>query len=185
MTPIHPSRNPEHENQDLRPQPLDALLVLLALVQLAVLVYGVLGFGSVGWGTQPRPGPGLRLPDVHELPVRRSQLYPQPVLHEPAAEPRLRRVQLAAHRGPQSLYRIHHLHHHKYNNDAPDPETGTTKDLTSTWRYSPWPWREESFWSYALVGYFRSDFGFLLREAKRKGQLSRVIWESCAARFPC
>ena len=28
---------------------------------------------------------------------------------------------------PQSLYRVHHLHHHKYNNDAKDPATGTTR----------------------------------------------------------
>ena len=43
--------------------------------------------------------------------------------------------------GPQTLYRFHHLHHHKYNNDAPDPETGTTKDLSSTWRFSRRPER--------------------------------------------
>ena len=83
--------------------------------------------------------------------------------------------------GPQSLYRIHHLHHHKYNNDCPDPETGTTKDLTSTWRYSPWLWREESFWSYALLGYFRIRLR-LPPAAKRGGRGSspRVVGESRA-----
>jgi fatty acid desaturase len=82
--------------------------------------------------------------------------------------------------GPQTLYRFHHLHHHRYNNDAPDPETGTTKDLSSTWRFSQWPGFEEGFLSYALQGYFRSDFGVFLREAKKRQMLGWVIVESAA-----
>ena len=50
---------------------LDALLVLLALVQLAVLLYGVLTFGDRLLVAQPRRGPDLGLPDVHELQVYR------------------------------------------------------------------------------------------------------------------
>jgi fatty acid desaturase len=159
---------------------LDALLVLLALVQLAVLVYGVLGVGSVAWGTSLI----LALVSVF-LMCTNFQCVAHNYIHNPFFKGRRLNFAFSVLNslligGPQSLYRIHHLHHHKYNNDAPDPETGTTKDLTSTWRYSPWPWREESFWSYALLGYFRSDFGFLLREVRRKGLLSWVIWESAA-----
>jgi fatty acid desaturase len=82
--------------------------------------------------------------------------------------------------GPQTLYRLHHLHHHKFNNDAIDLATGTTRDLTSTWRHSASPAREENFLTYALLGYFRSDFGYLLREAKRRRWLGRVIAETAA-----
>ena len=158
----------------------DALLVLLALVQLAVLVYGVLSVGSVAWGTSL----ALGLVSVF-LMCTNFQCVAHNFIHNPFFKSRRLNLAFGVFNslligGSQSLYRIHHLHHHKYNNDAPDPETGTTKDLTSTWKYSPWPWREESFWSYALVGYFRSDFGFLLREVKRKGLLSWAIWEMAA-----
>jgi fatty acid desaturase len=159
---------------------LDALLVLLALAQFAILLYGVLSVGSVAWGTSLILG----LASVF-LTCTNFQCVAHNFIHNPFF--RSRRLNFAFSLfnslligGPQSLYRIHHLHHHKYNNDAPNPGTGTTRDLTSTWRYSPWPWREESFWSYALLGYFRSDFGFLLREVRRKGLLRWAIWESAA-----
>jgi fatty acid desaturase len=159
---------------------LDALLVLLALVQFAVLLYGVLSFGRVAWGTSLILG----LASVF-LVCTNFQCIAHNYIHNSFfTSGRLNFVFSLFNSlligGPQSLYRIHHLHHHKYNNDAPNPETGTTKDLTSTWRYSPLPWREERFWSYALLGYFRSDFGFLLREARRKGLLPWAIWESAA-----
>jgi fatty acid desaturase len=159
---------------------LDALLVLLALVQFAVLLYGVLSVGSVAWGTSLILGLASVI-----LMCTNFQCVAHNYIHNPFFTSRQLNFAFSLFNslligGPQSLYRIHHLHHHKYNNDAPNPETGTTKDLTSTWRYSPWPWREESFWSYALVGYFRSDFGFLLREVRRKGLLSWAFWESAA-----
>ena len=78
------------------------------------------------------------------------------------------------------MYRLHHLNHHKYNNDAPDPETGTTRDLSSTWRHSRWPGREEGLLSYALLGYFRTDFGVLLGEARKKHLIRQVYVEFAA-----
>ena len=107
---------------------LDALLVLLALVQLAVLVYGVLGVGSVAWGTSL----ALGLASVF-LMCTNFQCVAHNFIHNPFfSSRRLNRAFGVLNSlligGPQSLYRIHHLHHHKYNNDAPDPETGTTKD---------------------------------------------------------
>jgi fatty acid desaturase len=157
---------------------LDALLVLLALVQFAVLLAGVLSAGSVAWGTSLILG----LASVF-LMCTNFQCIAHNYIHNPFFKSERLNLAFSVFNslligGPQSLYRIHHLHHHKYNNDAPNPETGTTKDLTSTWRYSPWLWREESFWSYALLGYFRSDFGFLVREVRRKGLLSWALWES-------
>src|SRR5439155_10644520 len=52
-----------------------------------------------------------------------------------------------------------------------------TKDLTSTWRHSKRPGQEECFLTYALLGYFRSDFGFLFREAGRRGLLGKLRLE--------
>jgi fatty acid desaturase len=159
---------------------LDALLVLVALVQLAVLLHGVLSLGVVPWSHSLIAG----LASVF-LMCTNFQCVAHNFLHNPFFQsPRLNLVFGVFNSlllgGPQSLYRFHHLHHHKYNNDAPDPATGITRDMTSTWRHGAWPEREESFLSYALLGYFRSDFGFLLREAIRRRWLRRVIGEALA-----
>jgi fatty acid desaturase len=159
---------------------LDVLLVLLALVQLATLLYGALTFGAV--------------PRIQSLVVGLVSVFLictnfQCIAHNFIHNPffRSRRLNDAFSLfnslligGPQSLYRFHHLHHHKYNNDAPDPETGTTRDVSSTWRHSAWPGREEGFLSYALLGYFRSDFGFLLNEARKRGRIRGVSLEFAA-----
>jgi fatty acid desaturase len=159
---------------------LDGLLVILALVEFGVLVYGVLTFGAVPWSHSFVVGFVVVF-----LTCTNFQCIAHNFIHNPFF--RSRRLNRAFGvfnslllGGPQSLYRIHHLHHHKYNNDAIDPLTGTTQDLTSTWRHSSWPGREEGFLAYALLGYFRSDFGYLLREAKRRQWLGRVLAETIA-----
>lgn len=81
---------------------------------------------------------------------------------------------------PQSLYKVHHLHHHKYNNDACDLQTGTTRDMTSTYRYARQQGQEEGFLSYSLLGFFRSNFGFMLRGAQQRGLLPMVVIEFMA-----
>jgi fatty acid desaturase len=80
---------------------------------------------------------------------------------------------------PQSLYRVHHLHHHKYNNDAKDPATGTTRDVTSTFRFGK-NGGEETIVTYALLGFFRSSFEYMWNQAKQKGLLGLVIAEMIA-----
>jgi fatty acid desaturase len=159
---------------------LDGLLVLLALAEFVLLLYGVLSFGAV-------PGSHSLIAGLASvfLICTNFQCVAHNFLHNPFFQSRRLNLAFSVFNslligGPQSLYRIHHLHHHKYNNDAPDPETGDTKDLTSTWRHGMWPDREESFLSYTLLGYFRSDFGFLLREARKRRWLRRVIGESLA-----
>lgn len=159
---------------------LDGLLVLLALVQFAMLLYGVLTFGSVTWWHSLVLG----LISVF-LMCTNFQCIAHNFIHNPFFQSRRLNGAFSVFNslligGPQALYRLHHLHHHKYNNDAPDPETGTTKDLSSTWRYSVWPGLEEGFLSYALLGYFRSDFGFLLRDARKRQVIRRVYGETAA-----
>jgi fatty acid desaturase len=157
---------------------LDGLLVLLALAQFGVLLYGVLTFGSVHWGVSLLVG----LLSVF-LMCTNFQCVAHNFIHNPFFTSRRLNSFFALFNslligGAQSLYRVHHLHHHKYNNDAPNPQTGNTQDVTSTWRHSRWPGQEEGFLTYALFGYFRSDFGFLLREAKRRQVLGKVAVES-------
>jgi fatty acid desaturase len=148
---------------------LDGLLVLVALVQFGLLVYGVGTFGAVPWGVSLALGLLCAF-----LMCTNFQCVAHNFLHNPFfTSPRLNAAFSVFNSllvgGPQSLYRLHHLNHHRYNNDLPDPETGTTWDVSSTWRYGKPPDEEEGLLSYALLGYFRSNFGALLSEAQRRG----------------
>jgi fatty acid desaturase len=80
---------------------------------------------------------------------------------------------------PSSLYRVHHLNHHRHNNDAFDPRTGSTKDIASTWRYGRPP-EEEGIMKYALFACFRNDLSFLFREVRSRRLLAKVALESLA-----
>lgn len=159
---------------------LDSLLVGLAAVQLAVLAYGAWSCGRVAWSET------LILGVVSVfLMCTNFQCMAHNFIHNPFfRSPRLNAVFSAVNSlllgGSQTLYRLHHLHHHRYNNDLPDPRTGATNDFTSTWRYGRPPTREENIVSYALLGYFRSDFGLLLREARRRRLTRAVAWEFAA-----
>jgi len=45
---------------------------------------------------------------------------------------------------PQTLYKYHHLNHHQFNNDVPEPPA-MTQDRSSTFRHARTPGREETF----------------------------------------
>lgn len=148
---------------------LDSLLVLTALVQCDILVYGVVSFGTV-----PRSlSLVLGLVSVF-LVCTNFQCVAHNYIHNPFFTRKSWNLAFGMFNsllvgGPQSLFRLHHMNHHKYNNDFPDPKTGTTRDESSTWRHGEPPKHEESLIRYALLGYFRTDFGLLMREVKRKG----------------
>jgi fatty acid desaturase len=56
---------------------------------------------------------------------------------------------------PQSFYWLIHMLHHRFGNDRRDPDDGTTKDPTSTYRYGK-DGNHEAWWRYMLVGPIRS-----------------------------
>jgi fatty acid desaturase len=159
---------------------LDSLLVGLAFVHLGLLTFGVLTVGSAPWGVSV----ALGLISIYLMSTN-YQVTGHNFVHNPFfASKRLNAVFSVFNSlplgVPQSLYRVHHLHHHKYNNDAPDPATGTTKDFTSTWRYSKLPGEEEPVLPYAVFGFFRIDVG-ILALGMRKLRLQRmVVWEVSA-----
>lgn len=68
---------------------------------------------------------------------------------------------------PQSAYRLHHLHHHRFNNQ---PE----KDDSSTRRYGK-DGKDENIVTYSVMGVFRTDVPGLVNEALKKSKL--VLWE--------
>jgi fatty acid desaturase len=145
----------------------DGLLVLLALAQCALLFYGVLTIGSVAWGVSV----GIGLCSAF-LICTNYMCIGHNFIHNPFFTNRRLNDAFAVFNSlligaPETLHRIHHWQHHRHNNDAPDPVTGTTKDYTSTWRHGKPP-QEEGLLRYAVLAHFRSDFVYLLREVRRR-----------------
>lgn len=77
---------------------------------------------------------------------------------------------------PQSFYYIHHMNHHRYNNDFKDTETGTTKDDSSLFRFSN-DKKPEGLLRYSFLSYFRVDFPDLLKKSISKMGKAIVLLE--------
>jgi len=158
----------------------DSALVLLGLLQPVVLAWATLAFGRHSTGETLGLGALLVF-----WVCTNYQCIAHNFLHTPFFSARwlnsLFSVVNSLGLGiPQSLYRVHHLHHHKFNNDAVDPATGTTRDQTSTYRYSTTPPAEEGILTYSLLGPFRSDVGFLVEGARRQGRIRLAALEGVA-----
>lgn len=80
---------------------------------------------------------------------------------------------------PQTVYRHHHLNHHKFNSDYRDID-GKTQDLSSIYRYSRLPESAESFLKYVLLGPLRADIVPLLKTARAHNDLGKVATETLA-----
>jgi fatty acid desaturase len=157
----------------------DGILVVLAFVQIGLLIAGVATAAEMSLGASTMFG----LAAVF-LMCTNYQCVAHNAIHNPFFSSdtlnRLFSVVNSLCLGvPQSLYRVHHLHHHKYNNDAKDPVTGTTKDVTSTFRYGRGD-SEEPIVPYAAMGFFRSSFRYMWDQARAKGLVRLVSAESFA-----
>jgi fatty acid desaturase len=157
----------------------DAVLVILALVQIAVLAVGTLNAARL-----PLPWTVLLGVAAVFLVCTNYQCVAHNAIHNPffswAPLNRLFAVINSLCLGvPQSLYRVHHLHHHKYNNDAKDPLTGETRDVTSTFRFGRED-EEEPIMTYAALGFFRTSVRYMWDQAEKKGLRGQVIAECVA-----
>jgi fatty acid desaturase len=76
---------------------------------------------------------------------------------------------------PQTVFREHHLNHHRYNNQAPRP--GEDGDLSSLYRYSTHPGEPESFLRYALLSPLRADLLRYARAAWFGGRRARLMMD--------
>jgi fatty acid desaturase len=155
----------------------DALLVGVALAQSAVLAYGALSFGAAPWGVSL----ALGLLSAF-LICTNFMCVGHNFLHNPFFTSRRLNAAFSLFNSvllgtPQTLHRIQHMHHHKYNNDAIDPETGTTRDYTSTYRSGRPPGLEEPLLRYALLGYFRVDHRYLATEVARRKLAAQLAAE--------
>ena len=76
---------------------------------------------------------------------------------------------------PQTLYRFHHLNHHRYENDARG-ESGLTGDLSSTYAFGK-NGKHENVIAYCALGLFRRGTSAALRAAIRKGKSKQLCFE--------
>src|SRR5262245_35985986 len=93
---------------------LDGLLVLLALAQFALLLYGVWTFGRAPWGVSFTVGLASAI-----LMCTNFQCVAHNCIHNPFFTGKRLNTAFAVFNslllgGPQSLYLVHQLHHHRH-----------------------------------------------------------------------
>ncbi|MFZ4712340.1 MAG: fatty acid desaturase family protein [Bacteriovoracaceae bacterium] len=70
---------------------------------------------------------------------------------------------------PQTLVKLFHENHHRYNSDMQDLYSHKTKDWSSLYRYSDIAKQPENFWSYTFKGIFRLDLKKIFAVAEEQG----------------
>jgi fatty acid desaturase len=79
---------------------------------------------------------------------------------------------------PQSIFKQHHLNHHRFNNRAFADDGVTVADMSSLYRYATDPADPEGFLRYSLLSPLRADILVYAGHAIRRGLLARLIAES-------
>jgi fatty acid desaturase len=79
---------------------------------------------------------------------------------------------------PQSIFRQHHLNHHRFNNAPPHKGQVQGGDLSSLYRYSRRPGRPEGFLAYSLLSPLRADILHYAKAALRGRTGPRLIAEA-------
>jgi len=145
----------------------DALLVVVCGLQLALTGYAVWAYPLLPWPSLVGLGALIVF-----LTCTNYQCTTHYQIHTPFFRAKLLNrlfslVSSLAIGMPTTLYRFHHLNHHRFNNDVLDPETGTTQDASSTYRHGR-NGRAEGILTYALLSIFRTDLVDLFRQARKK-----------------
>jgi fatty acid desaturase len=158
----------------------DAAMVAVTLTEIALTSYATITWGYIPWLASASLGAvGVLLNCLNYQAVAHSFIH-HPFFSSWRANRLFSVISSLALQAPQTLYRAHHLDHHRYNNDALDATTGRTKDSSSTYRYSREPGREEHVIAYALLGPLRVDYGHYYGWAKKRGD-ARLMWIETAA----
>lgn len=155
---------------------LDALLIALSAVETGLVLGAGARFDSLSWAALA----GLAAVKVF-LNCTNYQCVAHHFIHNPffraAAANRVFAVLNTLALGiPQSLYKVHHLNHHRYGSDP----GGAAKDFSSIYRFSRRQPRAESLLSYAFVGPARADLRGLWEGARRMKLRGQVVAETAA-----
>jgi fatty acid desaturase len=152
----------------------DAAMVGVSVVEIALTAYG-----TISWGNITPLGSVLIAGVCIVLNCMNYQCIAHSFIHHPFFAQRWLNtafsvVSSLSLQAPQTLYRAHHLEHHRHNNDRPDPQTGRTKDSSSTYRYAR-RGAEEHLLSYAFIGPLRVDYGYLYSRSRKRGDAA-LTW---------
>jgi fatty acid desaturase len=160
----------------------DAAMVTVTLMEIALTAFATVTWGHIPLLASLSLGAGCVV-----LNCLNYQAVAHSFIHHPFFTSRLANrifsvLSSLALQAPQTLYRAHHLDHHRYNNDPRDATTGRTQDSSSTYRYSREPGREEHVVPYAMLGPLRVDYGHYYGWAKKRGD-ARLMWIETVALF--
>lgn len=154
----------------------DLVLVALALFEAALVAHGTLTFGHYPLWVHVLLGAFLVF-----LNCTNYQCVAHNFIHTPFFSAKwlnfvFAHLNTLALGIPQTLYRIQHFHHHKYNNDAKGAD-GQTLDHSSTYRYGS-NGREESLWTYALLGPLKTDVPYFVGQVLKQQRGASLLSET-------
>ncbi len=134
---------------------LDVLHVVMTLAQVALTFYWAVAFRSV------HPAWHALFALLYVFGVNTHlQVMTHYFLHTPFFKSSLLNTSYGAFNSmvistPQSFYWLIHMTHHRFGNDRRDPQTGTTQDPTSTYRYGK-DGNHEHWLRYMFIGPIRN-----------------------------
>lgn len=158
----------------------DAWLVLLSGLSLGLVLFGLMTFDQLSWPAILGLGVVLVFLNCTNYQCVAHNFLHNPFFRWTWLNNLFSVVNSVALGLPQTLYKYHHLNHHKYNNDVQIPETGTTEDRSSTYRHSGPEGQEEHILPYSLLGPFRTELGVLYGTARSKRRTA-LMWVESAA----
>ena len=158
----------------------DAVMVAVSLTEIVLTAYGTLRWGVTSLVASVLIGLFCSVLNcLNYMSIAHSFIH-HPFFSSRALNKVYSVVISVSLQAPLTLYRAHHLEHHRHNNDRPDPLTGRTKDGSSTFRYGRPRGAEEHVLSYALIGPLRVDYGYLYGRARKRGDAA-LTWTETAA----
>lgn len=158
----------------------DLMLVALGLLLPAIVWFDGRWFDELGWPAHlSLAAIGMALIGTNYQCVGHNFLH-NPFFRWPPLNHVFSLVNSLSLGMPQTLYKYHHLNHHRYNNDQRRPDAADTRDRSSTYRFASQRGEEESLWSYALLGPFRTELRAPYLEAKKRRR-AWLVWSECGA----
>lgn len=158
----------------------DAVLVVLSVLSVSLVAFGLFAFDLLPWPVLVGLGVVVVVLNCTNYQCVAHNFLHNPFFHSAWLNNAFSVLNSVALGLPQTLYKYHHLNHHQFNNDVPDPESRTTRDHSSTFRHARVPGKEEHIVAYSLLGPFRTDLPAMYVMARSKGRTT-IVWVESAA----
>ena len=163
--------------------PWDAVLLTLAAVELTMTTYGTLRVDAIPWPVAFALGVACIALNCTNYQCVAHNFIHLPFFRARRANRIFSVFNTLALKAPQSMYRVHHLNHHRHNNDTPNSASGQVSDRSSTYRRARADGSEERLLSYAFLGPIRGEIGVLWAGAVRRDRPLAWTELSCLLAF--